>query len=116
MFATIESQRVIGCRCLADQPLSPEQSHWLGVLLTSFLLSIGRVGALVLTSSRAVVKRMAIQVGALGPRGHARFPSHDPEGQGGVSSVSPYLLLPTRSLDQARTEIDAKRSADRDGK
>jgi len=28
-----------------------------------------------------------------------------------VSSVSPYLQLPIRSLDEARKEIDAKRSA-----
>jgi hypothetical protein len=28
--------------------------------------------------------------------------------------MSPYLLQPTRSLDEARREIEAKRSADRD--
>ncbi len=33
-----------------------------------------------------------------------------------MSSVSPYLLQPIRSLDEARKEIDAKRSADRDSK
>jgi hypothetical protein len=32
------------------------------------------------------------------------------------SSVSPYLLQPTRSLDEARKEIGAKRSAARDSK
>jgi len=29
-----------------------------------------------------------------------------------MSSVSPYLLQPIRSLDEARKEIEAKRSAD----
>ena len=33
-----------------------------------------------------------------------------------VSSVSPYLLQPIRSLDEVRKEIEAKRSADRDSK
>ncbi len=37
MLATIENLRDISRRCLADQPLSAEQSHWLGVSLTSFL-------------------------------------------------------------------------------
>ncbi len=32
--------------------------------------------------------------------------------EGNVSSVSPYLLQPIRSLDEARKEIEAKRSAD----
>ena len=31
-------------------------------------------------------------------------------------SVSPYLLQPTRSLDEARNEIEGKRLADRDSK
>ncbi len=31
-------------------------------------------------------------------------------------SVSPYLLQPIRLLDEARKEIEAKRSADRDSK
>ncbi len=33
-----------------------------------------------------------------------------------LSSVSPYLLQPTRSLDETRKEIEAKLSADRDSK
>ncbi len=32
--------------------------------------------------------------------------------EGNVSSVSPYLLHPIRSLDEVRKEIEAKRSAD----
>ena len=36
--------------------------------------------------------------------------------EGNVSSVSPYLLQPIRSLDEARKEIEAKRSAARDSK
>jgi hypothetical protein len=31
-------------------------------------------------------------------------------------SVSPYLLQPARSLDEARKGIEAKRSVDRDAK
>ena len=41
---------------------------------------------------------------------------HVQEGSVSVSSVSPYLLQPIRSLDEARKEIEAKRSADRDSK
>ncbi len=37
MLATIENLREISHRCLTDQPLSPEQSQWLGVSFTSFL-------------------------------------------------------------------------------
>ncbi len=33
-----------------------------------------------------------------------------------MSSVSPYLLQPTRSLDEARKQIEAKRSADNGSK
>ncbi len=33
-----------------------------------------------------------------------------------MSSVSPYLLQPNRSLDEARKDIEAKRSAVRDSK
>jgi hypothetical protein len=36
--------------------------------------------------------------------------------EGSESSVSPYLLQPIRSLDEARKEIEAKRSADRDSR
>ena len=50
MVATIESQRVFSRRCLADRPASPEQSHWLGVSFTSFLLAILAVCALVPTA------------------------------------------------------------------
>ncbi len=37
MLATIETIREISHRCLADQPLSEEQSHWLGESLRNFL-------------------------------------------------------------------------------
>ena len=37
MLVAIEILRDISRRCLADQPLSTEQSQWLGVSLTSFL-------------------------------------------------------------------------------
>ena len=37
MLVAIENLRDISRRCLADQPLSTEQSQWLGVSLTSFL-------------------------------------------------------------------------------
>ena len=36
--------------------------------------------------------------------------------EGSLSSVSPCLLQPIRSLDEARKETEAKRSADRDSK
>ncbi len=37
----------------------------------------------------------------------------EPHGQeGSLNSVSPYLLQPIRSLDEAQKEIEAKRSAD----
>ena len=36
--------------------------------------------------------------------------------EGSESSVGPYLLQPIRSLDEARKEIEGKRSADRESK
>ncbi len=36
--------------------------------------------------------------------------------EGSLNSVSPYLLQPIRSLDEARKEIEAKRPTDRDSK
>ena len=37
MLATIDTLRDISRRCLADETLSAEQSHWLGATLESFL-------------------------------------------------------------------------------
>ena len=59
MVATIESQSVFNRRCLADQPARPDQSHWFGVSLTSFLLAISAICALVLTPGCTAVERMA---------------------------------------------------------
>jgi hypothetical protein len=36
--------------------------------------------------------------------------------EGSLNNVSPYLLQPIRSLDEARKEMEAKRSANRDSK
>ncbi len=37
MYATIEALRCISLQCLSEEPLTPEQSHWLGASLKRFL-------------------------------------------------------------------------------